>query len=365
MQPSVSIILVATNAMEHVPLCLSSIFTQTYKNYQVLVVDNNSRDGTPEYIETHFPQVRLFRQDKNLGYRGGNSLGMQAADTDYIIVSNEDVEFDPNWLSSLVEAMEQHPEWGLATPRIMLFHKREAVNTAGNTFHFTGMYGPRGLGDSATDHNTFEELATVSGCCFIVRRPVLDELGGTFSRDFDSFDTGYHASFEDLDLAWRAQLAGYKVGYVPTSVMYHKHRPRPMMPSRFCDYEWGRYLVVLRNYSVSSLLLLFPTLVVLELAMWAYALSKGKQWVLAKSKVMKWLLIHSTEVGEMRRVVQNKRRVTDWNIVRRTSPTLRVAHLTQGIRGSDRLFNLLFALYYYLIFRPGVFVFSQGWRTLS
>ena len=93
MEPSVSIVLVSTNAMEHMPLCLSSLFAQTYRNFQVLVVDNNSHDGTPEFIEVHYPQVRLLRQNSNLGYRGGNSHGMRAAVSDYIVISNEDAEY--------------------------------------------------------------------------------------------------------------------------------------------------------------------------------------------------------------------------------------------------------------------------------
>lgn len=365
MRPRVTVLIVTFNAIEHAETCFTSLFAQSYDNYHVLVVDNNSQDGTVEYISAHYPQVEILGQAENTGYRRGNSVGMQVANGQYVVLANQDVEFDRDWLSSLVEAMEGHPEWGLATPRIMLFHKREVVNSAGNTLHFTGMYGRRGLGDSVADHSTIEELATVSGCCFIIRRSVLDELGGTFSQDFDRFDTGYHASFEDLDLAWRAQLAGYKVGYVPDSVMYHKHRPPPMRPNRFGDYEWGRYLVVLRNYSASSLLLLFPVLVALELAMWIYALSKGQRWLVAKSRLMKWVLSHWTEVAKMRQVVQAQRRVTDWTIVRRVSPTLGIAHLTRGIWGVDRLFNTSFALYYYLVFRPGVFLLSQGWRAPS
>ncbi len=98
-------------------------------------------------------------------------------------------------------------------------------------------------------------------------------MGGTFSPDFDRFDSRYHASFEDFDLAWRAQLAGYKIGYVPDSVLYHKHQPSPMSPNRFGDYEWGRYMVVLRNYSPASLTLLLPILATLEIAMWIYELT--------------------------------------------------------------------------------------------
>ena len=192
---------------------------------------------------------------------------------------------------------------------------------------------------------------------------MLNKLGGAFSTDFDQLDTGYHASFEDLDLSWRARLAGYRVGYVPDSVMYHKQRPQPLVPGRFCSYEWGRYLVVLRNYGFASLLLLFPALVALELAMWVYALRKGRPWVSAKWKVMQWLLSHVSQIREMRRAVQAKRRVTDWDIVALASPTLRIGHLTPGMWWADRLFNWSLALYYHVVFRPGVFLLSRGWRT--
>ena len=112
------------------------------------------------------------------------------------------------------KVMAEDDEIGMVTPMILLAEHKELVNSAGNTLHFSGIYGPRGKGDPKQQHETRQILAAVSGCCFMIRRDLMQRLGG-FSTDFDQLDVGWHASFEDVDLGWRAQLSGYRIEYVP------------------------------------------------------------------------------------------------------------------------------------------------------
>ena len=349
--PFVSVVVLTANSMAHVAGCLGTMMDQSYQNYHILVVDSNSSDNTIQFIRSHFPQVQVLSLDENLGYRKGNALGMRRAEGDYVVICNHDVEVERDWLATLVQAMEQDPSLGVVTPKILFFDNRDTINEAGNTLHYTGTYGSRGIGRPEQEFNQPEELAAMSGCCFMIRRSVLDQTGG-FSTDFDHLDTGWHASFEDVDLAWRTQLLGYRIGYVPTSIIYHKYQRKPITPERFCSFEWGRHLMVLRNYSVKSLALLMPVLVLLEVLTWAYAAVKGRRWLRAKWKEWIWILTHAATIRGMRARVQSSRVVSDRVILERMSPTIPIAHLVTWLRWGnhvERILNTIFSAYYRVV----------------
>lgn len=348
LEPPVTVIVLTWNSRRHIDGCLTTMLKQTYPNYQILVVDSCSSDGTPEYIRTNYPEVEVVELSRNMGYRRGNAYGMQCAKGEYIVVCNDDVEVERMWLAEMVKVMEEDDCIGIVTPMILLAEHKELVNSAGNTLHFSGMYGPRGKGEPKQRHEVRQNLAAASGCCFMIRRDLMHRLGG-FSTDFDQLDTGWHASFEDVDLSWRAQLMGCRIEYVPASIMYHKYKQPDLFPSRFGSYEWGRYLTICRNYSLSALLMLVPFLVVLELMAWAYAISKGRPHVIAKARVMWWLIRHPRDIWTMRQRVQATRTKSDLEIVSHMSSTLSLNHQLGGgkiAKAVDSAFGLVSRFYY-------------------
>ena len=351
MSPSVLVVVVTRNSRTNLDECLGSMSAQTYEPFRILVVDSGSTDGTVEHIRSGYPAVGVLETGRNVGYRTGNRIGMADGKDDYVVVCNDDVEVDPQWLSSMVSAMERNPEFGLVTPRILFFHDRGRINVAGNTLHYSGVYGARGANDAAMTHDSPCELAAVSGCCFMIRRAVLDEIGG-FSEDLDEHDTGWHASFEDLDLSWRAQIAGYRIGYIPDSMVYHKYVRKETTPAMFESWEWGRYMVVVRNYSTVGLILVAPILVALEVMSLAVAIARGREWRRRKGRVIRWLWVNRSRVREMRRKVQSTRRVEDDEIVSRMSPRIRLSHLVRmGALASvaQRALDIGFTVYYWFL----------------
>jgi GT2 family glycosyltransferase len=254
-------------------------------------------------------------------------------------------------LAQMVASIEYDPTAGIVAPKILMFDSPELMNEAGNTMHYTGLYRSRGLGAPATDFSISEPIATMSGCCFLIRRDLWMKLEG-FSEDFDQFDTGWHACFEDVDLAWRAQLAGFKVMFCPQALMFHKYESKGMVSQRFCGHEWGRYLVFLRNYEFKTLFLLFPLMVILELGTWFYAIGKGRPWLMAKVRVMGWFATNMTHLNRMRERVQRTRRVQDIAIVRQMSHTIPVTHVMKSTgltRTMQRAMDILFEKYYYFL----------------
>ena len=327
-----SIVIPAYNADAYYRECLTSIQAQTIRDFEIIWVDSASTDDSPARVTAEFPAVHVLELDRNAGYRGGANAGAAAATGEYLVICNQDVRVEPDWLERMIAAMETDPSIGIVAPKILLYEQPAVINEAGNLLHFSGLYGSRGLGRPAAAFSQREALAAVSGCCFLVRRTLWNQLGG-FSTDLDRLDTGWHASYEDVDLAWRAQLSGASIVLAPDAVMYHHFERKGMFPERFCSYEWGRTITVIRNYGVTALLLLSPMLLFLEAAMTFYALLKGRAWLRAKRKVWAWCLRHPGELRAMRRRVQAMRRVPDCRIVARMSPVIEISHQFSGRAG--------------------------------
>ena len=349
--PLVTIILLTWNSRKDIDECLISMLKQDYSNYHILIVDSCSTDGTPEYIRVNYPELELVEMSQNMGYRKGNSYGMKLAKGKYAIVCNDDVKVENNWMSEMVKTMEKDNSIGLVTPMILMEDKPWLINTAGNTLHFSGMYGPRAKGENRQKQETPQTLASVSGCCFMIRKDILIKLGG-FSADFDNLDVGWHASFEDVDLCWRAQMLGYRIEYVPSAIMYHSYKQPKMFPSRFASYEWGRYLVVIRNFSLTTLLLLLPFLVVLDLMAWVYAFSKGRAHIASKALVMKWLIRHPYDILKMRQRIQALRKVSDYHIMSKVDYRINLNQTLGGGSGAfiiNCVFGFVSFFYYHIL----------------
>ncbi len=214
-QPLISIVIPHYNGQHHLDTCLSSLRAQTYLHFEVLLVDNGSTDGTQTYVREQFPEVRLLELGRNRGFTGACNAGWQAAKGDIIFLLNNDTESDPNCLAEIAAAFHRHPEAGAVACKMLLFDQRDTFHTAGDYYRIDGIPGNRGVWQ--TDHGQYETEEYVFGACggaSAYRRSMLDEIG--------FLDDDFFFSCEDVDLAWRAQLMGWQVVYVPSAVVYHK-----------------------------------------------------------------------------------------------------------------------------------------------
>jgi len=213
--PKATVIIVNTNELHHLRRCLPSVLNQRYREYEVLVVDNASTDGSVEYVEREFPQVKVIRNSANLGYVGANNVGFEHATGEYLVVLNPDTEVEVDWLRELVLTLKNNPSAGLATSKILIMDDPQRINTCGNEITFAGITVCRGLGRPADTYDRLEAVSAVSGAAFAIKRSVLEHIG--------HFDESFFIYYEDTDLSLRAALAGYDCIYVPTSVVYHKY----------------------------------------------------------------------------------------------------------------------------------------------
>jgi GT2 family glycosyltransferase len=209
-----SIIIPNWNGAKFLPTCCDALARQTHQNLEIIVVDNASDDGSQELIRTRYSQVNLIELPENRGFTGACNAGMQAATGDFIALLNNDTEVDSNWAAAVIDAFNRHAEIGSVASKMLLFDQRDHIHTAGDFFTVDGRAGNRGVWQR--DEGQFEREEYVFSACggsSAYRKTMLDQIG---LLDDDFFFSG-----EDVDLGWRAQLAGWRCLYTPKAIVYH------------------------------------------------------------------------------------------------------------------------------------------------
>ena len=212
--PVVSVIIPNWNGAHHLPTCLDSLRAQRWTDAEIIVVDNASHDESLEVL-ARYPEVNVLPQRTNLGFTGACNAGLRVARGEMLVLLNNDTEADPHWLTALVDAFSRHPEVGLVASKMRLFDRRDVLHTAGDYVTPDGMAHNRGIWQR--DEGQYNHEAYVFSACggsAAYRRRMLEEVG--------LLDEVFFFSFEDVDLAWRAQLAGWRCLYTPDAVVYHK-----------------------------------------------------------------------------------------------------------------------------------------------
>lgn len=239
-EPLVTVLIVNFNGKRHLPACLAALAAQTLPRhrFEVVVVDNASRDCSVEWLRREHPWVRVVARPDNAGFTGGNNAGLPFARGRYLVLLNNDTIPDPHWLSELVAAA--HPG-AAAASKLVFAHDPTVLNSAGLDLLRDGRGADRGFRQH--DNGQFEQSCPVfAGCGAAV-------LFDTQALDGPLFDTHYFVYYEDLDTFWRAQLAGRPTRYAPRSLVRHVHGGSAGEESPLFRYhvERNRALTSLRN----------------------------------------------------------------------------------------------------------------------
>jgi len=203
------------NGEEHLADCLKSLMAQSVKAH-IVVVDNGSVDGSVALIQKDFPSAELIKLPKNTGFTGGVNAGIRQAlakNYPFIALLNNDAAADPDWLRMLVHHLQKHPEAGIATSKIVSWDGHH-FDSAGQCYTTWGLPFARGRGETAGEqYDTQPDVFATSGGACLLRSSMLNQIG--------LFDQHFFAYYEDVDISFRAQLAGWKIHYVPSSIAKH------------------------------------------------------------------------------------------------------------------------------------------------
>ena len=305
MTPLVSVIIPNYNGERFLEPCLRTLEGQTFRDFEVLLVDNGSTDGSIALVRERFPQVKVVAMERNLFFSKAVNEGIRLSKSPIVVLLNNDTEVEPQWLRELVGALEQDPQAGMATSKILLASRRDTLNSAGDFYTVAGVPGNRGVWE--TDLGQYDAQTQVFGACggaAAYRRSMLEDIG-LFDEDF----VGY---CEDVDLSFRAQLAGYRCVFVPGARVYHHLSATGGGP--LASYLCGRNFISVIIKSMPGSLLRKYWLNILAAQM-RYALESLRHFrePAARARLRGQLaaLRHLRRMLSKRAAIQGRRRVSD------------------------------------------------------
>ena len=277
--PCVSVIVPNWNGINFVGMCLDSLAQLHFENFEVIVVDNGSTDGSRELIEEKYPWVRLRKLPHNMGFAIACNKGIKTSNAKYVVLLNNDIEVTTDWLTELYEGMERHPECGMGTTKMMFLDNRDIFYNTGDLFHSWSAGGGRGQGEKDIGQYDLENY--IFGACAgagIYRKELFNQIG-LFDEDFFIFA-------EDVDLNMRSQLQGFQAVYLPKSKVYHIGTATVGLYSDRYVYLCKRndIWVFVKNYSLKMYFKYFRSIWKHQFADIKYFTYRGQGHVLFKSK---------------------------------------------------------------------------------
>lgn len=270
--PRVSVVIVTWNRAALLRECLEALERQTFRDFETIVIDNGSTDDSVQVVRDHFSSVRLITLLDNVGFSKGNNIGIRESRGTYIALLNNDAVATPGWLEALVSSIEHNPSVGFCASKMLLYHHRQVINSAGIIFFTVGTAMDRGW--MALDGIPFDRPAYTMGACAgaaLYRKSMLDDIG-LFDEDFSP------AYLEDVDLSLRAQLRGYRCLYVPSAVVYHRLGATLGYKSFTSVYLTARnqWYVLIKNIPTRLLLMHGPEIAVHTILRLCFHMVKGE-----------------------------------------------------------------------------------------
>ena len=271
MRPMVSIIVVTWNGRDLLGSCLESLCRQRYADREIVLVDNGSVDGSAQFVLDEFPEVRIVVLAENRGFTGGATAGLEACSGEFIALLNDDAQADEHWLGNLLHAMHGDPRIGICASKI-LRADNGTIDSAGDGLTTWGVGYKRGLGKDVSCYSSQGYVFGACGAAALYRRTMLEEIG--------FLDELLFMHYEDTDLNFRAQLAGWKCLYVPMAIVYHKVSGTVPALSEEHVYYHARNLeaVWIKDMPVALMLRFAHHKLFQEIASFLYLCLMRRQW---------------------------------------------------------------------------------------
>lgn len=313
MTPLVSIIIVNWNGGEILADCFRSLKNITYKNWELIVVDNGSQDGSNHLVEDFFllKKYKLINNHRNLGFAPANNQGVKEARGKYILLLNNDTKVKPDLLLKLVDKMEKDSSIGVVQPKIYLMDNPEFLDNAGSFLTRIGFLEHWGfMKKDGSEFNKEREIFSAKGACMLIRKSLIDKIG-LFDEDFFSY-------FEESDFCWRVWLRSSRVLFVPSTSIFHKvgfsskrqnqvfvnfHSLKNMMAAFIKNLEF------INLFTIGGIYLF---LIVGLSFFYLFKLRLGQALMIYKA--LGWNIINLTKILSKRRRVQEMRILSDQQI---------------------------------------------------
>lgn len=320
-EPRVSVVIPSWNGRDELAGVLDSLARQHFRDFETVVVDNGSADGSVDYLAESWPGVRVLALDRNHGFAAAVNGGIGISGSEYVALVNNDVELEPHWLEAVIAALDRFPQAGSVASKLLDWSQRNVLDGAGDLVGWDGYCVRRGKGER--DRGQYDGSRTVLSACAaaaLYRREALDDVG--------EFDERFFAYIEDVDWGLRAQLAGWDCVYEPAAVAYHVGGASSSRISGFELFHCHRNIVSMmaKNFPVPTLIAFAPWVIVRRLGSLVKAGVRGDAGLLLRA----WAagLEELPTMLRERRLIQQRRRRGHGELLVRMRP----AHFGAGWR---------------------------------
>jgi len=307
----VAINIVTWNSEKYLPFCLESIFKQTYQDFSILVIDNASTDNTVKFIQNNYPEIKIVKNRKNLGFAKAHNQAIAWTDSDYVLCLNPDVILEENFLEGIVKFMDEYPLIGAVSGKLLSWDfdsqslltkpkKSDRLDSTGLAILKSHQAIDRAQGE--IDSQKFSEIKEIfgpSGAAPVYRREALEDIklmGEYFDEDFFIYK-------EDIDLAYRLRLRGWFSYFFPQSIAYHQRRAKIQekgtlatiknrsLKSEFVNYHsYKNHLYTLiKNEFLVNIFLYFPWIFWYEFKKLIYLICCERKTLMAWREIIKKL----------------------------------------------------------------------------
>lgn len=301
---NIAVIVPNWNGKDSIANCLDSLKVQSIKP-MIIVIDNGSVDGSVDLIKQKYPDVNLLSQSRNLGFAGGVNVGVKRAMSEgieLIGLLNNDAIVDGRWLESLVNILQADKKLGIVTSKLIDSEKRY-LDSTGDFYTTWGLPYPRGRGEAVSSkYDADTDVFAASGGASLYRAEMLKEIG--------LFDEDFFAYYEDVDLSFRAQLAGWKVAYVPEAIVYHQIGATSSKIKGFTTYQTMKNLpmIVRRDVPLRLLPTVLPRFWLAYTSFYFSAVARGQFWPATKGWFVALVSLPKNLIE--RRQIQKNRKVS-------------------------------------------------------
>ena len=328
--PLVSIIILNYNAGELLLNCVESILKSDFKNYEIIVVDNNSKDKSHLLCKEKFEEIKLIENSQNFGFCEGNNIGAKNAKGEFIIIINPDTTVTPNWINEFLKANKENGD-GIYQPKIISLEDKKTILSTGNMIHLFGFGFAKDKGNLKTKSiENVEKITYSSGTCIFTTKKLFEKIGM-----FDSFLFLYH---DDLDLSWRASMQKIDSFYVPTITVFHKESYNFQWSSKkFYWLERNRKYCILTHYSKETQKKIASELFLSDVLIWISYFFKG--FLLVKIKAELEIRKNKKKIEEKYLELEKIKLVSDEEMIKKFSDEIWIPKDV-----SNNFFNKLFNL---------------------
>jgi GT2 family glycosyltransferase len=322
--PYFSLVIVNYNGLRWLNTCLSSVYNQTFSDFEVIFVDNKSSDESVAFVKSNYPLVSVIENDHNDGFAGGNNLGFLSSKGEYILLVNNDMELPSDFLQKMFLITKEHGEMVVFQPQIRLMDRREYLDNCGSFWTSSSLLYHLGYGKHYDNdkYNSVLKVFAVKGACMCINRSIIEKIG--------LFDEDAWCYYEETDFCHRALLSGYDVKYIPNAIIYHAMGGT----SSFFDSGYVQFHNIknklssfYKNFSYVEFFLTFLKFTLLTNILCTLWIIKGQyKNVMAAFKAYLWFFSNLQKLNNKRRLIQSFRKVSDAQILKDRTRNPRISY---------------------------------------